>query len=224
MKLLPILVFILLTYNIIPARLSNLNYIPNSNYIKYGSLTQCQLCHQFSDPILYSNSSRNAFGQALEASGKIWSKSFGQLDSDGDKFNNSSELACSDWTWKAGDGDCGTHGNDAANPSDPDITPLVPSETTPSQDHRSNLSANPNPFNPSTTISYHLNEQKASTINLRIYNTQGLLIEEVRLPGISGSWKWNAVDHTGNKRPTGIYIAKLITSDKTLTTRLILAR
>lgn len=64
----------------------------------------------------------------------------------------------------------------------------------------------PNPFNPSTTISYQITD--AADVSLKIYNTVGqevaTLVEEEKNPGYY-SVNWNASD-----MPSGLYFYRLI--------------
>jgi len=63
----------------------------------------------------------------------------------------------------------------------------------------------PNPFNPTTTISYQL--AKEGLINIKIYNIKGQLVDELfnkkQSPGLHNI-QWNATEHAG-----GIYIVRI---------------
>jgi len=94
-----------------------------------------------------------------------------------------------------------------------DQVPLIPV--------KSILYANyPNPFNPSTTISFSLN--KRSHITLDIYNPIGervvRLLNEVLSPG-SHQVKWNA-----SNLPSGVYIGSLKTDESIFNQKLILLK
>ena len=71
-----------------------------------------------------------------------------------------------------------------------------------------NLTNYPNPFNPSTVISFKLNTEITEYTELRIYNIKGQLVDvlPVTLSGVEGRGKviWNARKHT-----SGIYFYKL---------------
>jgi len=71
----------------------------------------------------------------------------------------------------------------------------------------------PNPFNPSTTISYRLNAR--IPVQLTIYNTLGQkvidLVKENQLPGLH-SVQWNGTDQVGRLLPSGVYYYRLCTS------------
>ena len=68
------------------------------------------------------------------------------------------------------------------------------------KDGLSNLTCYPNPFNTSTTISYTLTDPSAAYI--RIFNSQGQLVDEMRLEGSYGPHKvkWDA-----DGLPAGMY-------------------
>ncbi len=82
------------------------------------------------------------------------------------------------------------------------------------------LGAYPNPFNPSTILSYHL--QTISKVELNIYDVHGrlltTLIDGSRLPG-QHQLTWDASDYA-----SGIYIAQLNTSESAQTQKLVLVK
>ena len=78
----------------------------------------------------------------------------------------------------------------------------------------------PNPFNPSTNISFYLPEERP--VRLGIYNIVGqqvaLLLDDTIQPG-EHSVVWNAVNN-----PSGIYIVQLETGNRTLTRKITLIK
>jgi hypothetical protein len=81
----------------------------------------------------------------------------------------------------------------------------------------------PNPFNPTTTITFDLPIEKS--ISLKIYNTMGqevmtLIDHQVFQPG-PHNVTWDAIDNNGNQVASGVYIYKLFfgnfTKSKTMT-------
>ncbi len=74
----------------------------------------------------------------------------------------------------------------------------------------------PNPFNPSTMISYTL--PQSGRVTLSIYNTFGqhirTLVNEEQNAG-AYSHVWNATDETGNKVSSGIYLYRIEFTDNT---------
>lgn len=91
---------------------------------------------------------------------------------------------------------------------------------------RFKLNANyPNPFNPSTTISFDLPE--TSEISLEIYNSAG---QRVRVLA-SGIWpagvhalSWDAKDTKGSSLPSGVYIYRIKTPRFTQSKRMLLIK
>ena len=76
------------------------------------------------------------------------------------------------------------------------------------------LSAYPNPFNSSTTITFTLNTPE--TVNLSIYNTLGqnvaVLLNQQQAAG-SYQLKWNGRGANGSPLPSGTYIVRLSTEN-----------
>lgn len=83
----------------------------------------------------------------------------------------------------------------------------------------------PNPFNPSTTISYQFAE--TNPVRLSIFNTVGqevaILLDE---PQMAGEYdiNWNGRDQQGNPVSAGIYLCRLSTSDHSKTIKLLLVK
>jgi beta-N-acetylhexosaminidase len=80
------------------------------------------------------------------------------------------------------------------------------------------LHAYPNPFNPSTTIFFHLDQDLRETIEISIYSITGQLVQRnfIKTNG-SGDYSvlWNGVDINGRTVATGTYIYSL-TIDNTV--------
>ena len=85
--------------------------------------------------------------------------------------------------------------------------------------------AYPNPFNPSTTISYFLPEQ--STAILTVYDVQGRQIttlqDGIKAPG-SYKVQWNGVDQSGNPVSTGVYFCRLQAGNFSQTIKMVYLR
>ena len=74
----------------------------------------------------------------------------------------------------------------------------------------------PNPFNPTTTISFSIHEE--SEVELSIYNIKGQKIKSLlndQLTAGEHSIVWNGEDFTGKKASSGIYFYKLNVNGKT---------
>lgn len=86
-------------------------------------------------------------------------------------------------------------------------------------------SAYPNPFNPTTTISFDV--YKSSVIHIDLYNIKGqkvkTLLNECRTPG-NYSLTWNGKDSNNNTCSSGIYFCRLYSGDNQQTLRLILLK
>ena len=62
----------------------------------------------------------------------------------------------------------------------------------------------PNPFNPSTTISFNLTTNLYELVQIEIYNVRGQLVDEIEIGNKQSSVNWNAEEFT-----SGIYLYKL---------------
>jgi hypothetical protein len=72
------------------------------------------------------------------------------------------------------------------------------------------LSASPNPFNPTTTISYDLPEQ--SIVTLTVFDIAGrevMTLEQSDKPPGNYQIQWNGLDQSGNLVSTGVYFCRL---------------
>jgi flagellar hook capping protein FlgD len=84
----------------------------------------------------------------------------------------------------------------------------------------------PNPFNPSTTISFTASDVSSST-TLSIYNVKGelvkTLVNDVLTVG-THSVIWNGMDGNGKSQPSGMYFYRLQNADKSITRKMILMK
>jgi len=83
----------------------------------------------------------------------------------------------------------------------------------------------PNPFNPTTTIYFSLEEDEY--IELSVYNLKGQLVNNL----VSGDFAqgrhdiiWNGEDEHGNMLSSGIYLYKLQTDNNIFTRRMLLLK
>jgi hypothetical protein len=83
----------------------------------------------------------------------------------------------------------------------------------------------PNPFNPSTSISYSLNERMHLTLS--VYNVEGKLVKTL-VDGVESSGPhsvgWDGKDDRGVKQSTGVYFYRLKTSGGAITRKMILLK
>jgi predicted GH43/DUF377 family glycosyl hydrolase len=83
----------------------------------------------------------------------------------------------------------------------------------------------PNPFNPSTTISYEL--PAASHVTLTIYDITGRTVttlEETHQPAGIYSVQWNGTNDSGYPVSTGVYLCRLQAGDFSKTIKMVLLR
>ncbi len=83
----------------------------------------------------------------------------------------------------------------------------------------------PNPFNPSTTISYSI--QKAGWVQLSVYNIKGqlvrTLIEETQSAG-THSINWNGTDNNGRAMASGVYFGSISAKGNHETRKMLLMK
>ena len=87
------------------------------------------------------------------------------------------------------------------------------------------LPAYPNPFNPSTTISYGL--ENDSHITVEIYDISGKLVSTLINTEQTQGWHsvvWNGTSQIGELAPTGQYLSKITSGDEVKTTKLMLLK
>jgi len=91
------------------------------------------------------------------------------------------------------------------------------------------LSANyPNPFNPSTTIDY--NVENAGNVSIVVYDMMGrevkTLINEYVTPKLGGDYstRWNGTNNSNAFVATGIYMYRMISNDFIKTSKMTLAK
>ena len=91
--------------------------------------------------------------------------------------------------------------------------------------HKIIVSNDPNPFNPTTTISYQLPAD--SKVHISIFNIKGqkvkTLVNEI-LPAGEHSAIWNGRDSNGNRVGSGIYFYKLKAGDFQKVKKMILIK
>ena len=80
----------------------------------------------------------------------------------------------------------------------------------------------PNPFNPSTSIRFYLDNNSVGKLKLlKIYNILGKLVAVIDVTNLSSGWHetfFNGRDTYGNALPSGIYLAQLQVGDKVVNT------
>lgn len=122
-----------------------------------------------------------------------------------------------------GDGDDDRDGDDDEGDADKAATGSTVESSLP--DGYELLQNHPNPFNPSTTITFAVPE--ASDVTLSIYNLRGQLIQTLHSGPIATgphSVVWNGTDFRGAKVASGVYLYKLEAKDFVETRRLVLMK
>ena len=83
----------------------------------------------------------------------------------------------------------------------------------------------PNPFNPSTTLTYKLD--KPARVKLVIYDVIGreiaTIVNQYQFQGQYAA-KWESVDAQGQKVPSGMYIARLQVENESVTKKMLLTK
>ena len=83
----------------------------------------------------------------------------------------------------------------------------------------------PNPFNPSTTISYTIPLVETNfNASLQIFNLQGKLVEELVGSGSMQEAGYHSVVWDASNYPSGVYFAKLVAGNYTQTQKLLLIK
>jgi len=87
------------------------------------------------------------------------------------------------------------------------------------------LPAYPNPFNPSTTLTYGI--EKDSRVTISIYDINGNLITELLNTEQNKGWHsvvWKGTNISDKQVPAGIYISKITSNNTTKTNKLMLLK
>jgi hypothetical protein len=85
----------------------------------------------------------------------------------------------------------------------------------------------PNPFNPTTTITYSIKDQ--GHVSLKVYNAAGqlvrTLVDEMKTPQEAGfTVTWNGLNNAGSQVASGVYFYKLTTGNFTQTKKMVLLK
>lgn len=102
-------------------------------------------------------------------------------------------------------------------------------EKSPSLPKAFSLSQNrPNPFNPSTTISYSIPDNSPEIIvKMSVYNIRGqlvrTLVDDSQGPG-SFTVNWDGTDNTGRKISSGVYFYRLVAGDFISTRKMVVLK
>ena len=86
------------------------------------------------------------------------------------------------------------------------------------------LSNYPNPFNPTTTISFELNTENTEDTELIIYNLKGQKIREFSIFNDQSSIEWNGTDDNNQPVASGIYFYKLRSGEIEISRKMLLLK
>lgn len=106
----------------------------------------------------------------------------------------------------------------------PDSTTSIIDESSIMNDFRI-IGNYPNPFNPSTTISFMLPQREFIEIN--VYNSLGELINKLayrEFESGENEISWHGTDHNGEQVSSGIYFYKIKSTEKMLTGKMVLQK
>jgi hypothetical protein len=123
-----------------------------------------------------------------------------------------------------------THDGPGAVPTVVPAVMIVDSTATAIEDHAQQrdfiLHQNhPNPFNPLTTILFHLPVR--SLVNLSVYNVEGRVVKtlvDMELDRSSQKCRWDGMDSHGNPVSSGVYFYRLKAGGKVLTKKMVLLK
>jgi len=82
----------------------------------------------------------------------------------------------------------------------------------------------PNPFNPSTTISFNLSTEINENAVISIFNLKGQIIKTYSISNGQTSITWNGTDDSGKNVSSGVYLYKLDTDNNTYSKKMILLK
>lgn len=198
-----------------------------SSKIPNGSKFDCANCHVNPN----GGGARNAFGQAVESRVSpggfedFWDENLASLDSDGDGFTNGQELQDPSGSWRTGQSNPGDISL-VTNPGDPNSKPDPTSVEETILPAKYELHNNyPNPFNPSTRISFTI--PRNEFVLLKIYNIKGQAIKTLvngNYPAGSYQFEWNGKDDNNVDVAAGVYIYSISAGHFNKSARMILLK
>ncbi|MFC1898321.1 right-handed parallel beta-helix repeat-containing protein [Candidatus Cloacimonadota bacterium] len=86
------------------------------------------------------------------------------------------------------------------------------------------LGNHPNPFNPSTTISFTINPEDIEKAVLIIYNLKGQRIKQFSIFDTQSSIIWDGTDESNKAVSSGVYFYKLVAGEKNFTRKMLMMK
>lgn len=156
---------------------------------------------------------------------EFWGPALAKLDSDGDGFTNGQELQDPNGTWQHRQPNPGNI-NLVTNPGDPfDFPTEVANNNIPMPTTYKLYNNYPNPFNPSTNISFDI--PQSGNVTLSVYNALGQLVKTLISEELSSgrhNFVWDGTDDANNVVASGIYLYKLTAGSFNRTMRMVLLK
>jgi hypothetical protein len=91
--------------------------------------------------------------------------------------------------------------------------------------HGPGLTVLPNPFNPTTTVAFHLD--RSERISLRVYDARGALVRTLRNDVLAAGEhrvEWNGRDNTGRSVATGVYFLHFVAGKERVTRKVVMLK
>lgn len=205
-------------FTILIARDWRVGQIPN------GEKFSCGNCHTD----IQGGGLRNNFGKLVETKitpggrEEFWNSTLAFQDSDGDGFTNGQELGDPNGTWRSGQPNPG-NSSAVSNPGNPLSTGVEDVAEIPSSYRL--LNNYPNPFNPSTVITFEI--PQSENVSLKVFNINGQLIRTLTNENLTaGKYEktWNGKNEIGNEVSSGIYIYRLTAGKFDRSARMVLMK
>ena len=117
------------------------------------------------------------------------------------------------------------HGNESAPSNEARVDPSASAAGDPPAPARFELSVRPNPFNPTTTISYAV--PIPGRVTLRVYDVRGAVVRTLvdgRKPAGEWSATWDGRDDSGRPSASGVYFVRLQAGGEVKHTRITLLK